>query len=56
MLSEIPHPYCILELTSLLPLLETLELLKEWAQKSDVLVCNFVAAIIKVQGQILVVS
>jgi len=49
-LDLILDPYTLLGMTALMPLLETIDLLVTFAQKQDVYVCNFVAALKIAEG------
>jgi len=52
MLGSHVGPYTLLEMTGLIPLLETIDLLVIFVQKCDVYICNFVAALKIVEGQL----
>lgn len=43
-------PYTLLGMTALMPLLETIDMLVTFAQKRDVYVCDFVAALKIAEG------
>lgn len=45
-------PYALLGMTALMPLLEAVDLLVTFAQKRDVFICDFVAALKLAEGQL----
>jgi len=45
-------PYTLLGMVALMPLLETIDLLVTFAQKQDVFVCDFIAALKIAEGQL----
>jgi hypothetical protein len=45
-------PYLLMEMMALLPLLEAIDTIVYWAQKSDIFICDFIAALEKYKLQL----